>query len=216
MNEEMLRSLLFGGIAILLLASLGACDDPTPTAPGGGGSGGTIGPPPTGGSGGTGSGGTAGNGGSGGGGGAAGNAGAAGNGGDAGAGGVGGIGPTGACNNPLDIAALTSREPQENARAVSARCAITDCSPILGQGEEAFSGCVRDCVGRNIANLSVGCAECYGQLGWCAGLLCNTACEMDPCNEVQCENCTSGGNYPECFTDLNQCAGRPSRDCGPA
>ena len=211
---DMLRPILGLTLTLLLALSLCACDDEQPpAAPGAGGNvgpgtGGTA-PPPFPGTGGTGVGGIGGSAGSG-------AAGGGGNGGMAGNGGVGGAVTPGACESPNDIAALIALIPGSNARQVAADCALNEpqCQPFL-TNEEAFTNCVRDCVVLNVPGLSPECATCYGELGWCAGA-CNVNCVLDACNETVCEDCTQGGsNYPQCFARLNECAGRPSRDCGP-
>ena len=205
---EMNRAMTRVAFGLLLSFALAACNQSsTPAAPGGG-TGGTVGPPATGGSGGTGTGGSGGTAGGSGTGGSAGMGGAAG--GNGGAGGSGGIGlGDGACDNVDDLDALSGLLPN-NARNVAASCGVA-CAALTV--EALYVQCVVECVQDDVPGLSEGCATCYGDFAWCLGLGCNSNCEIDACDPV-CESETSCPGYGSCFADLNQCAGRNSRDCG--
>jgi len=193
MNSDMNRPSLLTGLAILLALAIGGCNDETPPAA----------PccrgevvPPVVGSGGTGGGGGIG--------------GAGGEAGEGGRGGAGGL--RDACNNASDLAALAGLEPN-NARQVSASCGTVDCSNELGQGQAVFTECVTGCVENKVPDLSPECATCYGDLAWCAGLLCNTSCANLSCG-TGCLMCTQGTfDYQQCLVRLSLCAGRESIDC---
>lgn len=139
-----------------------------------------------------------------------GNAGAGGNAGQGGNSGAGGIGIRDACITPSDMMTLSALQP--NARQVSATCGVVNCSAQLGQGEAVFTECATACMELQVPDLSTLCATCYGQLAWCAGLLCNGTCANNACS-VPCESCTQGADYPECFAALAECTGRTSTDC---
>lgn len=201
------------GLALLAAVGLSGCsDEATPAAPGGGGVRPPIGTGGTGG--GAGTGGTAGSGGSAGSGGGAGSAGGGGSGGEAGSGGIGGTGGSpslGACDNPADLMVLASLTDPSEARRISADCGIAGCSAIVD--EALFIECATSCVEDRIAGLSTACATCYGELAWCAGVNCNTACAANPCGI--CLTCDAGA-YTQCLEDLNACAGRLPPECAPS
>lgn len=211
-------------LQLLLVSAIvaGGCGDddvPPPSTGGGGGSGGSVGTGGTGGSGGSagsggsggnvgtgGTGGTAGLGGAGGSGGA-GTGGTSGTGGSGGSGGSGGTPPMGACDNTDDVNALAALQPT-NARQIAANCGIGECSPLLSM-EAAFKTCVDGCVGRAVAGLSTECSSCYGDLAWCSGSECLTACQPNSCTPL----CLACDGYDACIIALDACAGRMSIDC---
>jgi hypothetical protein len=196
---SMHRSSLLTGVAILLALGLTACsNEGPPAAPGG--TGGSR-PPPIG---------TGGTGGTGGIGGAGGTGGGAGTGGYSGASGNGGAGGD-ACNNTTDQEELAVVD----ARQVSATCGLVDCSAFFSQedGQAKFNTCAINCLQRSVPNLSLACTTCYADLGWCAGLLCNSGCANSPCSESQCLMCTTSGDYAQCLVELAQCTGPTPSDC---
>lgn len=217
---------------LLFLAAIvasGCGDDyvPPPSTGGAGGSGGSIGTGGSGGSGGRGgsggSGGTVGTGGTGG---TAGVGGAAGSGGagtggtsgtgGGGSGGTGGTGgssgsggapPMGACDNASDLGALSGLQPT-NARQIAADCGAVDCIDLVAM-ESAFKSCVDDCVEQAVTGLSSECSSCYGDLAWCSGTSCSTACRSNACTP----SCLTCAGYSDCIDSLDACAGRMSIDC---
>jgi hypothetical protein len=207
MNDAMLRSSIIAALALIASVGLSACNDEgTPAAPGGGG----IRPPiGTGGSGGgSGNGGSAGTGGGSGTGGSAGTGGEAGSGGTAGAGGTASLG---ACDNPADLMVLANLADPSEARRISGTCGTAGCSGIVD--EALFIECATTCVEDGVAGLSTACAACYGELAWCAGIICNTACAANPCEG--CLTCGAGA-YAQCLQELNACAGRLPPECAPS
>ena len=209
-------------LLFLAAAVAGGCGDdyvPPPSTGGGGGSGGSVGTGGTGGSVGTGgSSGTGGTGGSVGAGGTGGTNGLGGTGGSGGAGtggtsgiggsgGTGGTPPMGACDNTGDVSALAALQPT-NARQIAADCGIGECSNVLGM-EAAFKACVDGCVDRRVAGLSPQCSSCYGDLAWCSGTGCLTACQSNSCTPL----CLACDGYDACVIALDVCAGRMSIDC---
>lgn len=199
--------------ALLFLAlsalGVGACaEDGPPPAPGGGGSG-LIpgGGPGSGGSGGSGFGGNAGRAGSGGVSGASGVGGA----GLGGNGGAGGVEAPGACENEDDLMALAALGDPSEARRASATCGTTVCSGSVSQSQ-----CVEDattCLTGRIDGISEPCATCYADLAWCAGLLCNPLCSLNPCGD--CLTC-GGGSYAQCLETLSACTGPLPAECAPS
>ncbi len=139
-----------------------------------------------------------------------------------GQGGLGGRGGTagtprrGACDDREDEAALASltNPPTENARGISATCAVVSCSDELGQGQANFLECMTTrCLDTRLPGVSPACTSCYAALGWCAQLLCNTFCANTPCSD-SCLDCAGGGaDYQRCLAALDLCTGRPSVDC---
>jgi hypothetical protein len=210
-------------VALLLAAAQACVDQSAPYPPGGTGGRDGTGGSHGGGTGGTGGG--AGSGGTGGSGGTAGSGGAAGSGGTGGTGGIGGEAGTGgaggstsleACNNPDDIAALTTLAT--NARQVSAQCAVTECQLAFAEGQEALITCVNECVQREIPGLSQACTACYGALEWCNGSisqLCWTECANTPCQPacLECGEPGCSGCALQCRIELDLCTGRMSTDC---
>jgi hypothetical protein len=140
-----------------------------------------------------------------------------------GAGGMGGtIGPNACSSDPGDLEVIQMTTP--NLRYQAAFCGTIDCSDRL-PNKAPFIDCVSLCVQRKAQptdQLSSNCANCYGELAWCAGLLCNTLCANTTpvpaiCGNLACLGGLSGGecaNYSTCLEELNQCAGRDSLDCG--
>ncbi|MDH3729096.1 MAG: hypothetical protein OER77_16315, partial [Myxococcales bacterium] len=163
---------------VTLIASVAACGDAAPAAPGTGGTNGTGATPGTGATGGTG--GVGGSGGVGG---------MSGAGGMAGSGGMGGAISTDACNNdPDDLEVIQMTAP--NLRYQAASCGAATCSSEI-VNRAAFVDCVGSCVQQNAqpsGQLSVDCANCYGELAWCAGLLCNTLCADTTPVPAICDN----------------------------
>jgi hypothetical protein len=193
-----------------VVALLGACSDefvPPPSGGGGGaGTGGTGGSGATAGTGGggSGSGGTAGVSGTGG---TAGASGAGGMGGAGGIGGVGGVGTAGACVNEPDIG-MTLPNLRWQAASCGESCA--------GLAHDAFVACVNPCVETEAPGLSPECTDCYGELAWCAGDVCNAWCATQTLNACTPECIASSVRcpaYSTCLTELDQCAGRDSLDC---
>ncbi|MDH3202981.1 MAG: hypothetical protein OEM15_18985 [Myxococcales bacterium] len=192
---------------VTLIASVAACGDGAPAAPGTGGNTGTGATPGTGGTGGVG--GSGGIGGSGG------------VGGMSGAGGAGGTTNTDACNNdPGDLEVIQMTTP--NLRYQAARCGAVDCVNQVAN-RAGFVDCVSSCVQQDAQpsdQLSSDCANCYGELAWCAGLSCNTLCAstlVAICGNVACIGGATGlvcEDYGDCLNSLSICAGRDSLDCG--
>jgi hypothetical protein len=91
----------------------------------------------------------------------------------------------------------------------------TLCENVMAD-EALFLGCVNACVEDQAPGLSSECAGCYGDLAWCAGTACNTWCASRTLNACT-PDCTADSvqcpGYSACLTELNQCAGRDSRDC---
>jgi hypothetical protein len=117
----------------------------------------------------------------------------------------------GACDNRGDLEELAPLQAGE-ARQLAANCALTQCSSLVGM-ESEFKVCVSECVAAAPSGLSPSCADCYGDMAWCSGLSCNTACANAPCQLLCLQTCDAGQN-PQCISDLSQCAGRISVDCG--
>ena len=188
---------------VTLIASVAACGDAAPAAPGTGGNTGTGATPGTGGTGGVG--------GSGGIGGSAGVGGSAGSGGASGAGGMGANGGSdGACNNVADIAAITASDPI--VRQIAADCGLPD-SRCAALSSTAFADCVTTCVEEAVTGLSAACASCYGEEALCSF---NNGC-LSSCGSTSgtaCGNlCRACESVAGCAAALIACTGRQSEDC---
>ncbi|NNK09481.1 MAG: hypothetical protein HKP50_19410 [Myxococcales bacterium] len=115
----------------------------------------------------------------------------------------------GACDNTGDLNALASIQ-LGNARQIAATCGTVDCSGVID--EAMFLTCVTSCVEADVPNLSTECATCFSELALCSGLLCNTACAVNPC-VVDCQECNEGADYRQCLQALTQCTGQLPSDC---
>ena len=113
----------------------------------------------------------------------------------------------GACDNAGDLSALSLLQPS-NARQIAADCATRSCSQFEGN-QAPFTTCVDACVEQAVTGLSLECAECYGDLAWCSGVLCNGRCATNACTPT----CLTCAGYDTCVAALDQCAGRMSLDC---
>ena len=130
-------------------------------------------------------------------------------GGAAGAGGQGGAGgaPTlGLCANVDDFDALATTP---NIGATNTFCSGVICLNAIGN-PPFYRTCVGDCVARSVPGLSIGCADCYGDVSTCGlNAFCLNQCQFNACSRL-CLNCLESAG---CLERFEFCSGFPVSPC---